>query len=91
MNGEIVLSTEGLEGLAALYIVAPPPPPLLPCPFCGCGQVTEYIDNIRRLFYVSCKGCGASGPPSNRAMVALTLWNGRAKGSDGDTERGDAH
>ena len=55
--------------------LAPPPPPLAPCPFCGnCEVVLETQDDV----YIGCPECGMRGPVSGAVEEAVWLWQTRA-------------
>lgn len=52
---------------------------LLPCPFCGCANVKEYIENMGPKFQSSiimCKGCKVEIQRSD--LKARDIWNTRA-------------
>lgn len=43
------------------------------CPFCGSTRITPMEDGDHA--WVSCLGCGATGPTAADAAMALRRWN----------------
>jgi Lar family restriction alleviation protein len=58
---------------------------VLPCPFCGSGDVrVDEHGTVRRRRFVVCWGCGATGPSvadevSGSEAEALRQWNRRGR------------
>ena len=53
---------------------------LLPCPFCGCEQLTvqDFAD------YIECDRCGAEGPSGHTVRAAKHSWNTRFQPIEGE-------
>ena len=64
------------------------PSELLPCPFCGSGDIANVSAGHARptdrwhagdeIFAVNCRGCGAGVPNSYSNSVVVDAWNRRA-------------
>ena len=45
-----------------------------PCPFCRCLNLTVCYDLVE--YYVSCDGCGSTGPHAKLVQDAKDMWDG---------------
>jgi len=50
---------------------------LLPCPFCGPGDVRVY-EHETKAHVAICDFCNSAGPPENTEAAAIAAWNARA-------------
>lgn len=51
----------------------------LPCPFCGQSRlIIAHGRSKDARYFVFCQACGTSGPPAQRRLHAVFMWNTRA-------------
>lgn len=55
--------------------IAPPPPTLEACPFCGKRKLERIKEGDRH--YILCHNCGGRGPGSYDRGMAVTFWDER--------------
>lgn len=52
---------------------------LLPCPFCGSGDVEAFHSRTTRTHWIVCNNCAGAGPDKVTQELAIMWWNTRSK------------